>query len=109
MQLNRVWRIKEATRGKSVSKYVIAKSALGAAVLGIQVIVVLRSATKIQRSMVLHVASGTRSDIQDTAKTIAVLGGKAAGHQVNRFKDLRAGAGAELRLRVIQKRNAVDE
>src|SRR5579864_4463246 len=109
MQLNCVRRIKKASGGESIGKYVIAQLVFRAAILGIQVIVVLCGTAKIQRSMVLHVAAGACSDIQYATKTVAVFGGEAAGHQVNCFKDLRAGAGTELRLRVIQKRNAVDE
>src|SRR6476646_6048052 len=58
MQLNGVGRVKKAPGSKSIGKGIVAKPALCAAVLGVQVIVVLCGATKIQRSMVLHIAPG---------------------------------------------------
>src|SRR5712672_151831 len=87
VQLNRVWRIEKTSRGEPVGKGVVAESALCAAVLGVQVIVVLCGATKIHRSMVLHVAAGAGRNIQHAAKTVAILGSKAAGHQINCLKD----------------------
>ena len=55
------------------------------------------------------IGSGACGDIEDAAKAVAIFGCEPAGHQVHRLEDLRADPGGKLRLRVVEKRDAVDE
>ena len=55
------------------------------------------------------IGTRTRSDVEHAAETITVFRSESARHQINGFENLRAYAGTELGLRVVQERNAVDE
>src|SRR5207249_1239167 len=56
-----------------------------------------------------EIGSGTRGDIEDAAEAIAIFRRESAGHQVHGFENLRANSSGKLRLRVVEKRDAVDE
>ena len=69
--------------------------------------VVFCSAIIIQCAVTVKIASRSGSNIQHPAKAAAIFRSKTSGEQINRLKNLRADAGRELRLLVIQKRNAI--
>ncbi len=59
--------------------------------------------------MSAKIGSRAGRDVEHSAEAVAVFWRKAASHQVHSFEDLRAHAGTELRLRIVQKRDPVDE
>ena len=105
----RLWRIEKTSGGKSIQKKVVTESACPTAVIGVEIVVVNRSTTKVDVTMSAQIGPGTGRDIEHTAKTVAVFGREPAGHQVHSFENLRTNARTELGLRVVQKRNPVDK
>ena len=105
----RLRRIEKASRGESIHKKVVAKAARLATVVGVEIVVIDGGAAKVDVAMPAKIGPGAGRNIQHSPETVAIFGGETTGHQVHRLEDLRANAGAELRLGIVQKGNSVDE
>ena len=59
--------------------------------------------------MPAEIGAGTGRNVEHSAKSVPIFGCEAARHQIHGFKDLWTYARIELRLRVIEKRHAVNK
>ena len=103
VQLFRLRRIQIPSRCKAVGEKVVAQLPCLAAEIAVQVMIVQRGAAIVNIAMPAHGAAGAGGNVQDSPEAIAVFRCESSGHQVHRLEDLRAYAGTELRLRVIEK------
>src|SRR2546421_1586169 len=102
-------RFEITARGEAVHEKVVAQFSCLPAVIGVEIVVIQSGAAEVYVAMSCKVGTGTRSDVEHPAETIAVFRSESAGHQINGLENLRAHAGTELGLRVVQEGNAVDE
>src|SRR5438552_16899194 len=103
VQRCRLRRIQVPARCRAVGEKVVAELRGLAAEIAVQVVIVQRGAAIVNIAMPAHGAAGAGGNVQDSPEAIAVFRCESSGHQVHRLEDLRAYAGTELRLRVIEK------
>ena len=108
-QLLGLWRIQVATGSEAVDKKVVPEFADLSAIISVEVVVVERGAAKVEVAVSGEVTAGAGSNVKYSTESIAVFGSEAAGHQVHGLEDLRAHTRTELRLRIFEERDAVDE
>jgi hypothetical protein len=73
------------------------------AVVGIEIVVVERSAAEIYVAVTGHARARAGGDIEHAAEAIAVFGCEASGHEIDCLENLRTDARRELWLRVVEK------
>src|SRR5438552_7126261 len=103
VQLFGLWRIQIPSRCKAVGEKVVAQLPCLAAEIAVQIMIVQRGAAIVDVTVPIHRSSRARGYVQDSTEAVAVFRCESSGHQVHRLEDLRAYAGTELRLRVIEK------
>src|SRR5437667_5554154 len=94
---------------EAVDEEVIAQIFYLSAVVGIHVVIVFSSPAKINVAMAAHRGSGASRDIQHTSEAAAIFRSESARHQIYSLKYLWTNARTQLRLGVVEKRNAIDK
>src|SRR5882672_338998 len=108
-KLFRLGRIEVAAGSKSIHEEIVAEPAGLPAVVRVEVVILYCRSAKIHVAVSRKFGAGSSGDIEHAAETVAVFGSESSGHQVHRFENLRADAGRELWLSVIQEGDTVDK
>src|SRR5439155_22762169 len=88
--------IEESGRGESIDEEVVANAPVLAAVIGVEIVIFERGAAKVNVPVAAEISARTRGVVDYATEAVAVLGSKAAGHEVHSFENLRTCAWTEL-------------